>query len=330
MSSEMNVMGKATVVGDRELVITRLIHAPSTRVFAAWSNPQKISQWWGPHGFSTTTKSMDFRSGGSWDFVMHGPDGQDYPNHISYETITPNKLIQYKHGSKAGGEVDFQVIVSFEEQQNGKATLMTFRMLFASAQVLNQKNQQYGVQIGLTQTVSRLDDMMMLLEEASETELPFLISRTFNASREKVWRAWTDEKRLGQWFSPKGFTVPTCSLDLRVGGHFHYCIRSENGQEHWGRWIFREVTEPERLLFVVSFSDPGKNITRNPWNAQWPKEILSLVTFADLGDKTTVTVHWSPINSSGVERQEFQDGRYSMRVGWGGTLDHLDELLLRS
>lgn len=323
-------MNKAILVGDREMMITRLIQAPCKRVFAAWSDPQKISQWWGPHGFSTTTKSMDFRAGGSWDHVMHGPDGRDYPNYITYETITPNKLIQYKHASKADGATDFQVIVSFEEQQNGKATLMTFRMLFVTPQERDRKNQQYGAQAGLTQTTLRLDDMMLLLAEASETELPFLLSRTFNAPREKVWRAWTDEKRLGQWFSPKGFTVPRCELDFKIGGFFHYCMRGDNGSEHWGRWIFKEIAPPERLLFVVSFSDPARNITRHPWDANWPQEMLSLVTFADLGDKTCVTVHWSPINSSASERQTFQDGRASMRAGWTGTLDHLEELLAQS
>ena len=69
---------------------------------------------------------------------------------------------------------------------------------------------------------------------------PFVISRTFDAPRDKVWKAWTERERLKQWFGPKGFTMPTCTLDLKPGGIFHYCLTTPQGQEIWGKWVFRE------------------------------------------------------------------------------------------
>ena len=69
----------------RELVITRVIDAPRELVYEAWTDPKHLAQWWGPTGFSTTTRNFDFRPGGVWRFVMHGPDGRDYQNRITWD-----------------------------------------------------------------------------------------------------------------------------------------------------------------------------------------------------------------------------------------------------
>src|SRR3990167_8452907 len=79
---------------------------------------------------------------------------------------------------------------------------------------------------------------------------PFVISRTFDAPRDKVWKAWTERERLKQWFGPKGFTMPTCKLDLKPGGIFHYCLTTPQGQEIWGKWVFREIVAPERIVVM--------------------------------------------------------------------------------
>ena len=85
---------------DREIVITRLIDAPPARVFDAWTDPRQVVQWWGPRGFTTTTSKMDVKPGGVWGFVMHGPDGHDYQNRITYlEVVKPERLV-YKHGGE--------------------------------------------------------------------------------------------------------------------------------------------------------------------------------------------------------------------------------------
>lgn len=63
-----------------ELYLTRLYHAPVKRVWEAWTDPKQVAQWWGPRGFTLTTRSKDVRAGGTWDYTMHGPDGVDYEN----------------------------------------------------------------------------------------------------------------------------------------------------------------------------------------------------------------------------------------------------------
>ena len=82
----------------RSIIGKRVLDAPRALVFSVWTDPKHLTQWWGPNGFTTTTYSFDFRPGGTWRFVMHGPDGRDYQNLITFEEIVPPERIVYRHG----------------------------------------------------------------------------------------------------------------------------------------------------------------------------------------------------------------------------------------
>ena len=156
----------------------------------------------------------------------------------------------------------------------------------------------------------------------------FVIMRIFDAPRERVWKAWTEAERLGKWWGPKGFDIVSVKLDLRPGGTFHYLLRSPEGQEMWGKFIFREIVPQERLVFVVSFSDAEGGLTRHPMSPDWPLTMLSTVTFADTGTgKTTITVKWVAYEATEAERKTFEAGKDSMKAGWTGTFDRLDDYL---
>src|SRR5829696_9492351 len=122
---------------DRELTISRVINAPRELVFEAWTNPQHVAQWWGPEGFTNTIHAMSVRPGGVWRFVMHGPDGTDYPNKIVFqEVVRPDRLV-YRHAGEGETEdVKFHTTVTFDEQEGGK-TRLTLRMVFATAEERN-------------------------------------------------------------------------------------------------------------------------------------------------------------------------------------------------
>ena len=158
----------------------------------------------------------------------------------------------------------------------------------------------------------------------------FTISRAFDAPRDKVWKAWTEAERLKQWWGPKGFTVTHCTVDLRPGGVMHYCLRSPDGQDMWGKFVYREIVKPEKLVFVVSFSDEKGAITRHPMNPEWPREILSTVTFAEQHRGTLITVRWIPTHATELERKTFEDGRDGMKQGWGGTFDQFAAYLAKA
>ena len=137
-----------------------------------------------------------------------------------------------------------------------------------------------------------------------------------------MWKAWTEAERLKQWWGPKGFVVTQLKIDLRPGGSMHYCLRMPDGGEMWGKFVYKEIKAPERLVFMNSFSDPKGGLTHHPMSPSWPLEMVSTITFEAVGEKTKVTVNWIPAEaSSDVERKTFDEGRASMKMGWGGTME---------
>lgn len=162
---------------------------------------------------------------------------------------------------------------------------------------------------------------------ASSAPETFVISRNFKAPRQLVWEVFTKPEHLKNWWGPKGMLPATANMDLRVGGMFHYDLRSPNGQRVWGRWIFREIKAPERIVSVSSFSDEHGGISRHSMAPEWPLETLSTMTFEETKGGTLLTITWVPINATAREREIFLAGRDSMTGGWGGTLDKLEDYL---
>lgn len=158
----------------------------------------------------------------------------------------------------------------------------------------------------------------------------FVISRTFDAPRDLVFAAWTECAHLMRWWGPKGCNMLSCRNDLRPGGTFRYGMRMPNGQTLWGKWVHREIVRPERLVFVASFADEAGNTVRNPWNAEWPLDTLSTVTFAERDGRTTITLRAVPHEATEAERKAFEAAHPSMRQGWTGTLDQFADYLARS
>jgi uncharacterized protein YndB with AHSA1/START domain len=147
----------STRTSDREMTISRVINAPREPVFAAFSDAEHFTLWWGPNGFRTTVYTMDVRPGGSSRYTMHGPDGKDWPNTIEYlEVVAPEKLV-YRHGAEEQLSDDphcFHVTITFESVQ-GK-TLVTLRSLFPTAEHL-EAVKKFGAVEGGQQTLGRLD-----------------------------------------------------------------------------------------------------------------------------------------------------------------------------
>jgi uncharacterized protein YndB with AHSA1/START domain len=165
-----------------------------------------------------------------------------------------------------------------------------------------------------------------------ETKSPdFVISRVLDAPRELVWKAFTEPKRMQQWWGPKGFTVIASTMDLRPGGTYHYGMKAPDGTPMWGKFVFREIVAPERMVFINSFSDEAGGTTRHPMHMSWPLEMLSVFTFEEQpGGKTKFTIRWAAHNATEEERKTFDDGHNSMRQGWGGTMDKLEAYLAKA
>lgn len=158
----------------------------------------------------------------------------------------------------------------------------------------------------------------------------FVIARVFDAPRDLVWSAWTQGERLAQWWGPKGCKIRVLKLEMRPGGIFHYAMEFPEPQpflkgesEAWGRFIYREITAPERIIFIDSFADATGAITRAPFSEVWPLEVLNTMTLAEKDGKTTLTLRVYPINSTTEENEAFAGIHDSLRQGYGGTFDQL-------
>jgi uncharacterized protein YndB with AHSA1/START domain len=157
-----------------------------------------------------------------------------------------------------------------------------------------------------------------------------VITRVFDAPRALVWQAWSEPQALRRWWGPKGFAMGLCRLEFRPGGIFHYSMRTPDGRDLWGKFVYREIVAPERIVFVSSFADEGGNVVRNPWNAGWPLETHNTLTFAEHAGKTTLTLRGGPLNATAAERKIFEDGLQSMQRGFAGTFDQLAEYLAKT
>jgi uncharacterized protein YndB with AHSA1/START domain len=111
---------------------------------------------------------------------------------------------------------------------------------------------------------------------------------------------------------------------------FHYGLESPNGQRFWGRFIYREIVAPERLVYVLSFSDENGGIGRHFLNPKWPAELLTHVDFIDRDGKTEVSLRSYPINATTEEIKIFEEGAPSMQAGFSGTFDQLVEHLAKT
>ncbi|MGH2621169.1 MAG: SRPBCC family protein [Anaerolineales bacterium] len=157
---------------------------------------------------------------------------------------------------------------------------------------------------------------------AVATSREITITRIFDAPRELVWKAWTEPERFMRWWGPKGYTSPACKIDLRVGGVYLACMRSPEGQDFWSTGTYREIVEPERIVYTDSFADSEGNIvpaTHYGMGADFPLEMMVTVTFEPLGGKTKLT-----LRHAGLPAGEMSD---QTSAGWNESFDKLAEAL---
>jgi uncharacterized protein YndB with AHSA1/START domain len=141
----------------RSIIVSRTIDAPRELVFEAWTAPEHLAQWWGPTGFTTTTHAFDMRPGGVWRLVMHGPDGRDYQNHVTFDEIAPPERIVFHHDDpEIAGRVHHRTTVTFEEA--GSGTRLTLNMVFPTVDERERIVREHKAEEGGAQTLERLAD----------------------------------------------------------------------------------------------------------------------------------------------------------------------------
>ena len=143
-----------TSSADREIVISRIIRAPRELVFEAFTQVRHLSRWWGPDGFTTTTRSFEFRAGGYWDFAMHGPDGTDYQEWIRWTEIASPERIALLHGESRDDPNAFASVLTFAPA--GEETRVEMRTVFPTKELRDEAVEKYHAIEGGEQTLRNL------------------------------------------------------------------------------------------------------------------------------------------------------------------------------
>lgn len=139
------------------------------------------------------------------------------------------------------------------------------------------------------------------------------LTRVIDAPRAAVFEVWTTPEHLSQWWGPTGFTLPECEMDFREGGAFRFQMRAPSGDDHWLRGVFREIVEPERIVFTFAWGTAEQ--------ATGP-ETLVTVTFEEKSGKTTLTLRQTGLESD-ASAHEHSDG-------WAQQLDRLADYAPRA
>jgi uncharacterized protein YndB with AHSA1/START domain len=240
---------------DREFQLTRLLDAPRDLVWEVLTDAAHAALWFGPEGFATTTHEFDFRVGGVWRFTMHGPDGVDYRNKQLFREILTGERLVYYHTGGLEHEDEGGFVTSISLADEGTQTRITLHTAFPSADVLRQMTERFGVVEGGKQHLGRLAGYLAL-PPAREI---VVLSRMLDAPPDRVWRTLTTPEGMQQWFSPKGWTTPRASADLRVGGRWSVTHRRSDGVDFDNSGWYLEVIPERRLAFSwVQESAPGK------------------------------------------------------------------------
>lgn len=164
---------------------------------------------------------------------------------------------------------------------------------------------------------------------ASNDKTAFVIVRKFKRPRAVVWKAWSDADQLKHWWGPKGCSLDVARFEFRPGGFFHYAMKFDNAPTMWGRFNYREISAPARLVWLNSFANERCGIARAPFSESCPLEIQNSVTFTEHAGTTTVTLRAEPFGEIDGERIYFEELHPSLEKGYGGTFDMLADHLAK-
>jgi uncharacterized protein YndB with AHSA1/START domain len=312
----------ATKNKPNEIYITRIYDAPVKVVWEAWVDPKQVAQWWGPRGFTLTSKNKDVTPGGKWTYTMHGPDGVDYPNITVFHEVEKCSRLVYDHGANENQPALFRVTVEFSEIK-GK-TKMEMTMAMANAEVAKETKKFIKSASG----DSTWDRLAEYLSQEIEGKDIFVTHRTFEAPLNTVWETWTNPKHVAQWLAPTGSTMEYIKADIKPEGTSFY-LMSNKDYKMYGKIHYKEITKPSKLVYTQFFCDENENITRHPMAPTWPQAMLTTILFdAEGDDQTRVSIRWEiDGNATTAERETFHKAKAGMTQGWTGSFDKLEDYL---
>lgn len=260
-------------VAERTLILTRVLNAPRTLVFKTWTNPLHLAQWWGPTGFTNPVCELDLRVHGEIRIDMRAPDGSIFPMAGAFrEIVEPERLVFTAAALNQNGKPYFENLntITFDEFEGDKTLLTVHVQVLWNSPEAEQALS--GMSMGWSLTLDRLNDF--IADSGTVAGCEITATRSYKAPRELVWRMWTEEEHIRQWWGPNGFTSTIHHMDVRPGGEWHLTLHGPDGTDYPNHKIYEEVLPQERLVIR---------------HHVWPPHRMYVV-FSDAEEGTIVTV----------------------------------------
>lgn len=321
----MTATVKKRDVEPQKFTMVRTFHAPRSLVWKAWTNAERLKQWWGPHYFINATVSLDLRVGGIQRIDMQGPDGAVYPMISEFREIEPetklvlvNRILEDKNGV---AQAEVLTTVLFAEER-GRTILTVQEEVLRSTPAAS--GALAGMEEGMDQTLERLGSHVGSLVVAIPEGEPIVwIARLFDAPRDLIWKALTDANHLKHWWGQRAATNIVCELDARVGGKWRVHQRYDGPQEETG--------VPPGTVFkfsgtVLDLVPPEKIVQTFEMEEMFPgKAIVETLTLTALGPNRTLYKVVSRFD--GPEAFADRDGLVASGMSYGAqeTLNRLEE-----
>ncbi len=306
------------------LIITRTYDAPRKLVWKAWTDPGLVKRWWGPEGFTAPFITIDLRVGGKYLYAMRSPEGKDFWNAGVFREIVPEeKLVATDYFSDEkgnpvpassygmSGEWPMEMVAGFTFEQLRGKTRLTIR--YEGFPHEEMENARAGWSTSLDKLALVLEDekarraKTAIISEKGKQEASVI--RTFNASRERLFQAYTDPALMAKWWAPRRFETVVEKLEARAGGSWRILNRDAGG-EYWFHGVFHEVS-PSRIVWTFEYEGMPGHV------------LLGIVTFEESDGKTKVT------EKSVFESVADRDGMMATGMEEGGyeTMDQLAQLV---
>lgn len=270
----------------KELRITRIFNAPRELVFDAWVNPKQLAKWWGPRDFTNPTCEVNAKPGGKIYIDMTAPDGTSHPMGGHFDKIVRPELLVFTALAfdDAQGNAQLRVVntVTFIEEKGKTKITLHAEVIHATPAVADALA---GMDQGWNQSLDRLDNLV------APNEAQVKITRTFNAPRSMVFKAFTDKEILEKWYAPGDCTIEFKKLEAHKGGLYHSVIKIPNHHDCWCMGTYLEFVEPEKIVFTMAVANgEGKYISPSEvsMDLEWPFETIVTILFEDAGNKTKV------------------------------------------
>jgi uncharacterized protein YndB with AHSA1/START domain len=315
------------------ILLTREIAAPAELIFKAFGDAATIGTWWGPDGFTTTTERLDFRVGGDWLHMMHGPDGTNYPNYSVYRELVPYERIVYDHATAPGEPFLFRAEIRLTAL-GARRTRIRLETRFNDVATRDMIALQYGAVEGGQQHLAHLDAYVTGRGSFDHriAGQDLVLTRRFKAPPAQVFAAWTEAEQMARWWGPHDFEVPECISEPHPGGRFRVVVRAPDGTDYPMDGRYAEVKADQRLVLIASVDEhpPSWHATMAEAirNAGGPADAVVgrmtlMATFETDSDGTWLTVTLRAATAAEAEAL----GAVGADQGWRMSFERLDAVL---